>query len=173
MSEDIVTIPLNKLKIGLSILGCVIFVVVGIMLWLIADSQALYNPTLLRVVGAVSVAFFGLIGLYVSQKIFDNKPGLILDSEGLIDNSSGVSAGRVRWDEITRIGVTRVGRQRFLTITVLDPQKYVERGNAFQQKLSAINLKQYGSPVQISSGTLKMGFEELAQMLVDYYERYT
>src|SRR5580698_10622693 len=95
----------------------------SIWIWSIADSQTRYSPLYMMCVAMAGVSFSGLCGIYGCIKVFDGKPGLIIDHQGIVDNSSAVSAGRILWDEIVGFRVSEIAGQRFLTIGLTDPQK--------------------------------------------------
>jgi hypothetical protein len=61
----------------------------------------------LRAVAVIGAGFAGLCACYASIKVFDRRPGLVIDKEGIVDNSSGVAVGRVPWHEITGARVAR------------------------------------------------------------------
>ena len=170
--NDVVTIYTSKLKsLGIIFLS-LCFVVAGVWMLYMSRFEAANTSFLLRIIGLASIIFFGFCGLYPAIKLFDTRPGLVLDSVGIIDRSSAVSVGRVPWQDIHRIDVTQVENQRFLTFYVRDPERYVQRGNWIQRRMNALNYKYYGSPVQISSLSLKISFGELNSLVLEYQHRY-
>src|SRR5207237_703519 len=99
-------------------------------------------------------------------------PGLIIDEQGIVDNSSGVSAGRIPWSEIKAFHVTTLQKQRFVTIEVQDPMKYVKRASFLKRQLVRLNARYFGGPIQISATTLKIDFDELLDILSHWFEKY-
>jgi len=126
----------------------------------------------LRGIGAIGVPFCGLSALYAGRRLFDPTPGLVLDAEGIIDRSNLIGAGRVRWDEIREIRVTQSVRQKFLTVIVSDPEKFIQRGNPMRRKAAAANHRMAESPVNITARTLKIPFDQLVAKTSEYYQRY-
>jgi hypothetical protein len=167
-----VAIPLSKDKLGLLLIASIAFVVGGIWIWSIADAQTRENPLYLKSVAVACASFFGLAGIFYCIKLFDGRPGLIIDGIGIVDNSSAVAAGRILWDEIIGLRVTGIAGQRFLTIDVIEPQKYVERCGFFQRMLNAANAELLGSPISISPNALNVNFDELVRMLTEAFERH-
>lgn len=165
-------IPLSKRKIVLLLLGCGAFVAGSIWIGYIADAQQRYNPLLMKGAALAGASFFGLCGIYGCIKFFDGRPGLILDAEGIVDHSSAVAAGRIPWSEITGLKVSEIAGQRFLTIKVVNVQKYVERGSILKRMLNRANTKMVGSPINISANALRMSFDELLRVLTGAYEKY-
>jgi len=168
-----VAIPLSKGKVLLFLAGAVAFVAVGIFLWSIAETQDRYNALYVKVVALVSMAGFGLSGVYFCIKLFDGRPGLIIDAEGIVDNSSGVAAGRIPWSEIVGLSITTIRRASFVTVHVTDPYKYVERAGALKRMIHSVNIKMVGSPINISSVELRIPFDELVRLLSEAHERHT
>ncbi|MBE0462093.1 MAG: STM3941 family protein [Halomonadaceae bacterium] len=169
-------IELNKVKIILLTLGAFAFVLLGV--WFLfmdiqtIESQRKFNsPTLVYGVGVVSIVFFGLCGLIGVKKLFDNSPGLIINSEGVLDNSSGVSAGMIPWDDIVSIGEYQIQKQKFISIQVKDAEIYANNGNALKRMANRANIKMCGTPVNISANSLKISYDDLLEIIDEYYHR--
>lgn len=163
-----ITIPLSKGKLLLTILGTFAFVAIGI--WFVLAPPSTYIPFFGRavtiVIGIISILFFGGIAILIIRKLFDQRPGLVIDKQGLMDNSGGLSAGQILWQDIEDIQVLQIQRQRMILILVNNPQDYLDRqSNAWKRKLMAINYRQYGTPISISTNGLKISFDELLEML--------
>jgi hypothetical protein len=165
-----VIIPLSKSKVALLLLGSVAFVGTGIWIWSIAETQSRFDPLLMKGVALACVSFFGLCGIYGCIKFFDRRPGLIIDTEGIVDNSSAVSVGRILWGDVVGLKVSSISGQRFLTIEVVDPQKYVDRGSALTRMLNAASVKMTGSPINISSNSLGLKLDELVHLVTEAFE---
>jgi hypothetical protein len=127
---------------------------------------------LLRGLSAAGILFCTLSGVFAARRLFDPRPGLVLDAEGLIDNSNVIGAGRVRWDEITEIRVTRAGPQRFLTVVVEDPRRFIDRGGSLRRRVYEANYRKAGSPVNVTARTLRIPFDDLVAATSEYYRRY-
>ena len=86
---DIISIPTSKIKTSLILLCSIAFVVAGI--WIIHLSRSESSTILifsLLLFGFISISFFGICGLYGLIRLFDTQPGLVLDSEGIIDRKA-------------------------------------------------------------------------------------
>jgi hypothetical protein len=163
-------IPLNKSKIVLMLVGSLAFVAIGT--WFIISPPQLHNPVLgnrifLIIIGAISILFFGICAVFFLHKLQDPKPGLIIDENGLMDNSSGVAAGLIPWSDIQKFVVIEIHRQKIIMVFVKDPQHYIDKaGNGFKRKLVTMNFKLYGSPISISANSLKISHDELFAVLM-------
>lgn len=171
-SDNTVVIPLSKKKLVLLVLGAAAFVIVGAVFLLIAREESGFEALFLKILGWATVGFFGLALLIGLRKLADFRPGLVISDTGIEDNSSGISAGLIPWNEIQGIDVTSVNAQQFLTIYVVNPGKYIDRGNILRRIASRANMNFYGSPIQISANSLKTGFDELLALIEQGFERY-
>ena len=169
-----IEIPLSKKKLLLMLAGSVGFILIGF--WFIIDPPKISNPyfgdpTLLLLLGIVSILFFGICAVYIARKLPENKAGLIIDSSGLIDNSSGVSAGRILWSDIQDISVIEIHRQKLIMLQVKNPQDYIDRQKSrFKRKMMQMNFNMYGTPLSITSNSLKIEFNELINILHDQFQ---
>ena len=174
--KDEVVIPLSKIKIILLIVGSAVFVAGGV--WLlgldpeqIQSSRRMSNPQIAYGVGYVCIAFFGICGIYGITKMFDFKPGLIINSKGITDNSSAVAAGLIRWSDITGFSEFQVKSTKMLIIHVREPEKYVNRGSAIKRALNKANMKLVGSPISISANSLRIKYPELLELCTNRFEK--
>ena len=177
MNEKI-EIPLSKNKLFLGIGGSVLFVILGLWLFLNEDSfqehsfRLLRNPMVAKVVGVLGILFFGMTCVFGIKKLFDKKVGLIIDSSGITDNSNASSVGLIEWNDITDIKTKQVMSTKFLMINVSNPEKYIEKAkNGLRAKLMRSNMKMYGTPLSITSNTLKYNFEKLEQLIQTEFEK--
>lgn len=170
-------IELSKTKITLLIFGSVAFIALG--LWLssldsvaIESSRRFNNPTFVHGIGWLSVVFGVLCGIFGIKKLFDKKPGLVFNATGIIDNSSGICAGLIPWNEISGFDIYEVHKQKMLVILLKNPDKYIEMGNAIKRNLNKVNFKLCGSPIVITSSTLKVNFDGLLKISNEYLAKY-
>ncbi len=117
-----------------------------------------YDP---KVIGIAGILFFGATGIFAVKKLFDKKPGLIIDQNCITDQSSGVSLGLIRWSDITEIKVEQIMSTRLLLIHVCDAGQYLNNVNRTKRRMLQANMKMYGTPIAISSVALKCNFTEL------------
>ncbi len=174
---DTRVIALSRKKMLLIFFGACAFVIGG--LWMLqldaAQLAALHrpkSPALAHGIGAISVAFFGLIALLSFKKLFDQRPGLILSGSGLTDNSSGVSAGFIPWSEIAGVDTFQVFSEKMLVVKVHHPERYIMRGGSFRRSLNRANFKLCGSPIAITPNSLEIDFDELLAVCQSYFEKY-
>lgn len=165
---NVVEIELSKKKTLLLIAGAIVFVVIGV-LFVIKPEEFITSinrsRTLTTVLGALSVLFFGACGIYGATKLFDKRAGLIIDENGITDNSNATSVGLISWDDIVSIETQQFNKTRFLLIIVKNPEEYIERVTGLKRQLLKSNMRYYGTPISITSTTLKYNFDDLEQLL--------
>jgi len=160
----------------LAFLGSLVFIGLGI--WFLVhppkiNNPILGNPTTFFVVGLVSVLFFGLVAITLFRKFSDTKAGLIINRQGVTDNSSGVSAGLIPWADIQEITISQVMHQKFLMLVVRNPQEYLDKiSNPIKRNAMKMNYKTYGSPISISSNALQTNFDDLHKLLLEKMNEY-
>jgi hypothetical protein len=172
-------IELSRGKLALVIAGSLLFVAAGIAFLMASDDGSLVTdlgrfvpPWFVHGLGIVS-ALFGVAGVVFGvRKSFDKAPGLILNAEGMVDNSSAVAAGFIPWSEITGLSIFQIHTQRMLVIHLADPAKYIERGSAIKRSLNRANTSMCGSPIVISSTALRIPFNALRKEVGAYVSRY-
>ena len=141
---------MSKKGLAVYVLGGATFVALG--LWLFVNADQMWrrrSPLVAKTVAVVCIGFFGLIAVKAGAKLFDPSPGLVIDPEGVVDNSSGIAAGRIPWSNIKRIRTTTSQEQRFLTIEV-----------------------HRGTPVHILPDTLRIDFDDLVKVLTESHAKY-
>lgn len=173
--RDKIEIPLSKRKTIITLIGSVVLVVFGCLGAVHPESfvsPIFRNPEVIQVVGIAGVVFFGLCLVFIARKLFDNKPGLIIDLNGITDNSNAIGIGLIEWKDITAIKTTQIVSTQFLTIHINKPEKYIERAKSLLlKKVMLANLKMYGSPISITSNSLKITFNELENLMLERFEK--
>lgn len=176
MNTNQIEIPFSKQKTILLIIAGVLFCAIGIFFILKPTnfSDRLLDSTLLvQALGIVSILLFGAITISLIKKINSKEPGMIINSVGITDNASAVSAGLIYWKDIIDIRINSVRNQRFLMIITKNPQLYIDRQNGFfKRKSMQMNYKFYGSPISISANALQMDFDSLYQTVIEKYNNY-
>jgi len=180
-SADEAVIELSKAKMALILLASCVLVALGA--WLLTHDAAVIRtnrsfrfffnePAFAYGLGLLSILFFGFCGVVAVRKMFDKKPGLVLNSSGVFDNASGASAGLIPWSDVVGSGVIEIQGQKMLIIQVSDPNKYIDRGGAMRRVLNRASYKMGGHPVAIPSNTLKIDFPELVALFDEYRRKY-
>ena len=92
-----------------------------------------------------------------------------ISEKGICDN---VSFGMIEWEDVAGFRKVRVQKQDYILILLENPEKYMKKFNFFKQKWLNFNLKQYGTPVIIHTGNLKIDQEELLNIARKEWAEY-
>jgi len=168
-----IEIPFSKQKIVFGIVFSITFVVLGYYLFAtIADQQNRLDPRLAKAVGILGIIFFGGTGIFAIKKLFDKSLGLIISDEGIFENTNALSIGFISWDNITAIKTIQIKSTKILLIFVKNPQLYLDKVSGFKKFLMKSNFSMYGTPLSVTSVTLKIKFNELEQLLNQRFEEF-
>jgi hypothetical protein len=150
-----ITFMLSKKKISVLFFGSILFVVSGFIV--LNKSPDPKNV----LIGWSGIVFFGLCAVYLGYKLFDKKAAVIINNEGIIDNSSGAAVGLVKWARISGAEEYQIYGHRILKISILEPEKFIEGLKGSTKLLAEANYKLFGSPIHIASNTLSCNFDTL------------
>ena len=165
-------IPVGKKKIVVILIGGLTLVAGG--LWLALNPEnfipnifRIRNPDVIRFWGIVGTLFFGLALAFEIKKLFDKRPGLIIDENGITDNSNASSIGLIKWTDITEVKTEQVMSTKFFLVYVKNPDEYIEKPKSrIKRKLLQANMNKYGTPLSITSNTLSWDFDRLEKLIM-------
>jgi hypothetical protein len=168
-----IEIALSKTKLLLGIGGSILFVVLGLyFIMTLADQQTRFNPTNVKGFGIASILFFGAAGIYRIKKMFDITIGLTIDENGIFDNTNASSVGLIKWTDITEIKTEQVASTKFLLIYTANPDFYLSKVGGFKKRLMEGNNRMYGTPLSITSNTLKYDFNDLEKLIIERFAEH-
>lgn len=128
---------------------------------------------MIQVIGVLATTFFGLAAVYGIVKLFDKKAGLIVDENGITDNTNATSVGLILWEDIVGIEKMTESSQRFLIVHTVNPEKYIQKTNGRIRRMSLrTNYKLYGSPISIIAHSLQISVDDLEIMLQREFKKY-
>ena len=165
-------IILSKTKLLMMLIGSTIFVGLGI--WFVMNPAEIKpdGETFVSIIGIASILFFGACLLFITKKLFDTKIGMVIDENGINDNSSGVSVGLINWEDISGISTTEIASTKFILLETTNPDKYINRAkNGLSKRAMKENNRMYGTPLTISSNTLKIKHNALLEIVHRGYQQ--
>jgi hypothetical protein len=174
--DNKISIPISKTKLTLMLIGSLIFATLGTVY--IKDPEVLMSPMfrskeLIFIVGIACTLFFGLASFYLFKKLFDNRPGLIISADGILDNSNATPVGLIEWNDIVNTGTIKIHRQRIILIKVKNAEKYINRQkNKRTRNVLTANNNFFGTPITITANGLKIDFETLERILCKNIKQY-
>jgi hypothetical protein len=159
------------------------FIFLGLGLWMIIanphTSNPVFNNIIVKTLASYGSLIMGMIGIYYfSRKLLTKEPALVINENGIYDNSTAFKFGLIPWSDMTFIAeqciqISPASRQSFITIGLKKPGDYIEREqNILRKKLLQANANQYGSPVHLSTNGFITEHTELLKILQDELEKY-
>jgi len=141
------------------------------MLISLNDRFLIYN-LIIKLFGVLSVLFFGTTFGYGLIRLFDNKPGLIINDTGIFDNSNMSSIGLIEWKDIKDLETKNYKSTPFLLIYLHDNDCCFEKANLLKRILLRLNNKKYKTPISIISITLDCSFNDLTMIIKESFNKY-
>ena len=170
-----IEISLNKTNIFFHNCSAFLFTTMGvfqfaeIFIFNISDDRIITK--FFTVVGIMFILFFVPKFIYGTRKMFDKSAGLIIDENGITDNSSAISAGLIKWDDIKEIKKkpTLTGK---LLIDTKNPGQYIDRKKGIEKIFIKLKMKTKGTALSINTGYLDSGFNELYAYCITQHKKY-
>jgi len=166
----------SKKKSILLLIGSLFFVVMGIYMFINAETFTSYKARSLIFVkglGIVSVLFFGL-GIFVSiNQLIKNQLILIIDKKGLNVTPNKSLDDRIEWKYIAGFSELKIHNQKFIIIDVINADFWIEKeDNGIRKKIMKLNVNNYGSPFNLSTNSMQINHTELVKILNEYLNKY-
>ncbi|BAQ11822.1 hypothetical protein OXB_3353 [Bacillus sp. OxB-1] len=136
-----------------------LFTLLGVLFLWISTEEG--SPFWLGIIGVITIAFFGLGGVYYVKELMIRKPAVMITDEGIIDRSSFIGAGLVKWEEIESVEFITMSGQLFLAIFTFDPNLIIDRSSGIKRILNKLNQGLLPSQVNIPAKNLACSPEEL------------
>lgn len=164
-------IQANKRRSFLMFSLSMLFVVLGILPFLGVGLREYrkYVPVFHDTIFIVVIIFFGFTALIYLKMILTTKPVISISEKGICDN---VSFGMIEWEDVAGFRKAKIQKHDYVLILLENPEKYIGKFNFFKQKWLNFNLKQYGTPVIIHTGNLKIDQEELLNIVRKEWTEY-
>lgn len=155
---------MGKGKLWLLGFGCLIFIAIGGWIF----SEYLNDDTMLfyGIAGIACMILFAACLGYFIRKLFDHTPAVIIDDEGIFDNTSYIAGGLIRWDDIHHIELYQLTGQKMIGIQLKDPDSYLESRQGFKRLLIKINQGMVQAPVNIAQSALQMPLTQLYEEMM-------
>ena len=148
-----------------------LFVVLGILPFLGVGLRVYrkYVPVFHDMIFIVVIIFFGFTALIYLKMILSTKPVISISEKGICDN---VFFGLIEWENVAGFRKVKIQKYDYILILLENPEKYIEKFNFFKQKWLKFNHRQYGTPVMIHIGNLKIDQEELLNIVRKEWTEY-
>lgn len=158
-----ISFGLNKKKLRFQV---VLYMVLGVIVFLAffgwADSQESIPPVLLQASGMIIALFLVIAAGAKGKKLNSASAGLIIDKDGVTDETSEIGLGKVKWADIVEVKHEESKRVGLLLIAVKKQEKFLRnaKNNAIQRLLKQ-NIKLYDTPVAIDTSYLDASMDDI------------
>lgn len=137
-------IPLSKTNMFFSFSASLLFIIMGIYLLITSpDTQTTWTPYAIKGLGVVVILFFGLMALVVGRKLLDTTPAIIIDENGITDNTTTASVGFVAWNDIADMHIHNKKPKELLVIELKNPDAYIEKQGEIKSKMDSAEYGNY------------------------------
>ena len=166
---DRVIIKQDKKKvIKLFILGLIIsFVSICELIVGLIELKPIY-----LIIGLIATIFFCSCLMFIIKSMLGSRPVLIIDKDGITDESTAASIGFVAWKEIKSIEAEKHFGQKYIGIKIYDLNEVMKRISLPKRINMKICLMLKYSPVSINLDTAERDFQEVLGLLQRRLEEY-
>lgn len=166
-NEDIIIYP----KMGKLFVLSLVFVIVSAALVYFGMTEEDISMILV-IAGVLGVVIFGMCLLYFASRLKNKQPSLIVNDEGITDQSSYIQAGAIPWHEIEGIELYTMANQRLIGIKLYHPEMFMSQQKGFKKLLMRANQGLVNTPINIAESGLPMSLETLYEIIVYKWEMY-
>ena len=146
------------------LIAAVLFLIASVYMFN-AEPSRKYSSIYLQTWGLLGGGFSTLSSIYIFIKLFDNKPGLIIDEDGLWNNSSIISTHKVKWNELSSIRLKTVRSEKILFLYFKDDESFIAKFNRIERFIMRLSISWFNSPIGISTRSLKYDIHKLDKEL--------
>jgi hypothetical protein len=154
----------SRKKCARMVLFCLLWVAFFLTIMVVSP-----NP-LTWAVAAIGLGFIAPFFAFFLHRVFVRLPAIIISSVGLIDSSSAVGAGLIKWNELSGIGTTRYGFSKYLALDVPKPQPILSRIPIVKRIIVSINITVLNSRFLIHGNAIEGSIDSLFDEITSYYQ---
>jgi len=161
-------IEIHKKKRPVFLITVFLLAVSGAACWLLLavlfpSLPGFFNLKITAITVIIAVIGFALVTTW--KQCLSKKPGLIIDEEGLTDNSNMLSPGFIPWRDIVSINAAEGDLKKPLIVVVVkNPEIFLNKKPSMRASLEYQH-RHYGSPIVINPAILECDGQELIKLL--------
>lgn len=158
---DFILYP-SKKKMALGFLGCIIFVAIGLGLFMEGEAEESWFYDAFKSIAIyLGVPFVGLCGIFYFSRLVNPSPSIVITENGVQVMTFGGAA--LRWSEIADMRIEEYQKNRFLVIYPKTPETLMRKQSLWGKvatKLTAL-LMERPPAIIIAEALVGMSLEEL------------
>ena len=118
-----------------------------------------------------AIIFFGSCAFGAASHLIDLRPRLIVDDEGIFDRVLGV--GRIPWSDIQGAYLRQVRKHCFLSLEIVDSERYLQRLPYFKRALARANPTCGLTPVSLNLSAIALDPKGIFEIIVERIREQT
>ncbi len=123
------------------------------------------SPQFIYAVGIITIVFSGLCVFVFVKRLFETRPRLVIDEDGIVYDPRHPIEGKVTWSEVEKISLADIGiglnTNKFLMISLKDNDRFIANEKSdIKRKMMEYNMR-YGGPIGLATDSLQIPPEEL------------
>ncbi|MBR2567288.1 MAG: hypothetical protein IKE29_22110 [Paenibacillus sp.] len=150
--------------------GSALFVGAGLFL-MFDPSEDAGSSMISRVIGLLSILFFGLCFVYYLVKMIKKEPSFVINERGFIDSSSYTSGGDISWEDVEHIFMYELMGQQMIGVKLKDEQAFLERQSGVKRKLMTASTNMVDATISIPQNSITLPLDQLYLMMINQWQR--
>ena len=163
-----IEIKFDKRKIFFSIMYCIGFVVLSLLIWNTDYPGSRYKIQA-KMISIISIPLLLIGVVWLLIKLFDSRPGIVINEKGIQINDIGAGMF-IAWENIIRIDTCSINSTRCICIFINNTEEFIQSKNIFIQINMRIIFRSCGSPIVFITYFLSIEFDKLYKLLSKQYE---
>lgn len=160
-----VEVAFSQRKIGFLLAYNLLIVLLSGLLFWWGSHFPLLLDWVMKITAVIALLFSGSSLVLHGIKLLQKSPGFVVDNEGLIDYTEGLSMGRVFWEEIDNIKLWQ-GMGQSLILIESKPSADLHNVVGGLAKFAMwFNRQRFGATMVITTGTLEIDTDKLYQLM--------
>ncbi len=149
-------------KTLLMFVGSIMFVTLGIIFINLEP-----HDVFVVVVSCFSIIFFGICGYFILNKLLNPKPVMIIDKDGITDNSTMFAVGFIPWENISQVDMITFGGNKMITIKLFNEDKILKDLSFGQSRnikfTNKFGLEHIQIPLNYAKGNAQFIFDKVVE----------
>ena len=171
-SNNEYSVPFSRKKI-LSVIRTNLFFVLIFSFFLVMFTiKPTERTPIFQLLATPLILLFAFVMISALRKLKNESPGLIVNSQGIIENSSFFPVGLIHWNDVISLYVQQARSSRWLMIQVRDPERYFNQDNYLIHAFQWLNSIFGGSSFFLSAGLIEIDFDEMVELMREYHKKY-
>lgn len=113
--------------------------------------------------------YYGVISLFgYIRFLLSPKAKITIDKEGITDNLTLVSFGKIKWEAVKNIRIENAYNFKLLIIEITDPESFLSKQTGRKQRMLKSLLKKFGSPIAIPGNKINCSLESVETQIRKY-----